>query len=846
MYRFWGLIFFFIYSFVLSAQTDSSLIVSENVFLFQINDTTYSFQQDSTQELWFLDNSANSWELSHSTEIRAFYNNSFRLWLQGKSVSLWEYDKVINDWKLTKSFFPEVKKLNDTISFISINDTTKLVTIKEQKYNFKTTDDVFFWQKNENYPSYVVNDTVQLWKINDTTNLWTYQDSSVLWYLNSEPKIWKLSNSTIVWTLDNETEFWKSGNKYNIWQRNEKTEEWEKSKKLPLHYLDPVDIWRVNESLMVWVRNDSVQLWQANKRKKIWQAGDSVLIWKVPPPLIDTIKPDTVIIPEKKVKKAQLMDFEDVKIWSVNDTVKVWDQKSHKELLFLNRTAQLWKINDSSVVWNINHKSKISFMADTIVLWEKNDSTFEWKPILDKSDMQISDSLRVFDVNDSIRFSVWRDSTNMWNRNVSTNISTLSNLEQHIMLNDSTELWEPNDSTKLWIDKYSESGDIWHRNKDVNILNINDSTKIWQINEQVRLSIINNRLKVWSQGGNEPSFPWKELNKTKVNINDTIRIWQIDPETIIWETKHKIEVWNLNPEVKLFRLNDTSLVWTFSANYQARKLKKPNYWSYGGTGKMNISQVYLDNWIKGGESSISMLFIINLMANYNKRKVKWDNEFEYRFGLLKSGENPMRKNNDKIKLQSGFNYYAVDKWYYSFSSSVQTQIFNGYKYPTDTTSVLVSTFSGPLYTTLALGMNYFPLPQLSVFFSPLTQRLVYVNDTTIIDQTRYGVDADKNSKNEPGAIIKTVLNWNLNKNIHLLNKLDFFTSYNNNPEKIDVDWELTLTFKLTNLINTTLSTHLIYDHDVAIPKYNDLGEKIGEGPAVQFKEVLSIGLFYKL
>ena len=133
MLRFWGLIFFFLFSFVISAQIDSSLNGSEKHVLFQINDSAYFFQQDSIQELWLLDNSANSWKLGHSTEIRTFYNNSFRLWLQGKSVSLWEYDKAISDWKLTKSFFPEVRKLNDTTSFISINDTTKLITIKGQK-----------------------------------------------------------------------------------------------------------------------------------------------------------------------------------------------------------------------------------------------------------------------------------------------------------------------------------------------------------------------------------------------------------------------------------------------------------------------------------------------------------------------------------------------------------------------------------------------------------------------------------------------------------------------------------------------------------------------------------------
>ncbi|OQY05699.1 MAG: hypothetical protein B6I20_00740 [Bacteroidetes bacterium 4572_117] len=143
-------------------------------------------------------------------------------------------------------------------------------------------------------------------------------------------------------------------------------------------------------------------------------------------------------------------------------------------------------------------------------------------------------------------------------------------------------------------------------------------------------------------------------------------------------------------------------------------------------------------------------------------------------------------------------------------------------------------------------MNYYPLPQFSVFFSPLTQKFTSVRDTSIIEHTVYGIEADKTYKSESGAIVKTVLNWNMNKNIHLLNKLDFFTNYKNKPQNIDIDWELTLTFKFTNLINTTLSTHLIYDDDLAIPKYNGQGEKIGEGPAVQFKEVLSIGLSYKL
>ena len=675
--------------------------------------------------------------------------------------------------------------------------------------------------------------------------MWTYKDSSVLWFLNNNPKIWKISNSTIVWTLNKETEFWKAGNNYNIW-KSDAHGGWKKTTIKPFHYLEPMDLWPVNDSLFIQVRINSVQLWHPDKKKKIWHTKDSLLIWTVSPPKIDSTGTDSLYIPEKEIQKAELIKFKNLKIWSVNDTVKVWDQLDRKELLFLNTKAKLWKINDSSLIWNISEHQKVSFMSDTIVLWQRNDSIMEWIPIVNKKAFQVSDSLRILEINDTTRFAVWNDSSSIWNSLLSTVISKKNKLDNFFNINDTIELWEPNDTTKLWIGKYAAKGNVWQRNKKVNILNINDSTKIWQLNDQIRLSIINNRLKVWRQGGDEPSFPWRELNNKLIPVNDSIRIWPIDDKTMIWETRKKIEVWNKNQNEKLFRLTDSSLVWTFSANNQATIINKPKFWSLKGSGKADMSQAYLSNWVKGGESSINTLFIINLMASYNKRKIKWDNNFEYRYGVLKSGTNPIRKNNDKIKIQSIFNYYARDKWYYSLSSSIETQLFKGYKYLSDTSKELVSYFNAPLYTQLALGMNYYPLPQLSVFFSPLTHKLTYVKDTSLIDQTLYGINSDKNQKNEPGAIIKTVLNWNITQSIHLLNKLDFFTNYSNKPKNIDVDWQLTITFKLLKMLNTTITTHLVYDDDINVPRYDDSGTKIGEGPALQFKEVMSIGFFYKI
>ena len=88
----------------------------------------------------------------------------------------------------------------------------------------------------------------------------------------------------------------------------------------------------------------------------------------------------------------------------------------------------------------------------------------------------------------------------------------------------------------------------------------------------------------------------------------------------------------------------------------------------------------------------------------------------------------------------------------------------------------------------------------------------------------------------------------MNEDIHIQNKINLFTNYLKKPQNIDVDWEVTVDMKITEYINTTLNTHLIYDHDVEIPVYEKVeGEKqqVGVTKKIQFKEMLNVGLIYK-
>lgn len=833
------LIFSLVFPYLAKAQ-DFNPVTHQNFW--QLNDSSYLFKADSTHELWLKDKSLEIWKLNEKTEIFTFLNSKLRLWRYGNQLTLWTFSEEINDWKISDNLLLNYQKINDSISFSVINDSIKWLEIKGRPSVCKSSPYIYVWNRNHTGSKNLLNDTIDFYPVNDTSRLWIYKDQTVIWNRNKSIKVWKISNSTIVWTIDPHTEFWKAGNNYNLWTRANVNAQWEQNQKIQPKKLDGIfDYWPVKKDLILLTNPETLELWNAHPEKSIWNLGDSLKIWRLPPPKIVKKDADTVVI-EKIVKKAELLDASRaVKLWTVNDSMKFFQSQEKTELWRLNSNVKLWKISDSTLIWNIGKNTKVSMISDTLTVWNKKEGEFDWKIDSVRKPINISQQLMLLEINDSSRFTRIKDTNAVWNSFGSVRMITRSNAENIYVYRDTMEFWEANDSTKLWIGKYDESGQVWERNKRVNILNINDSTKIWQLNENVRLSIISGKLKIWRQGVDDPNITWRETKEFKrEKINDTIRIWQINPTTIIWESTHKIEVWEKNKLHEIYRLNDTSLVYTFSTAQVPPKMGKPKFWSFLGTGKMDMAQVWFDQWAKGGENSISTLFIVNLQANYMKKKVKWDNDFEYRYGFIKPGTKTLRKNEDKIKLNSVFNYYAFKKWYYGFTVTGQSQFFKGYKYLGDTARQVVSDFLAPLYFTAALGMNYFPVKQLSVFFSPLTNKTTYVRDTTLINQESYGVDPNEKAKHEPGLIVKSILNWNITKNINVLSKLDLFTRYND-LNKYNVDWETTFTFKFSKLVQATLNTHLVYDPNVLIKQSDGT-----ETTPVQFKEVFSIGLFYKI
>ena len=272
--------------------------------------------------------------------------------------------------------------------------------------------------------------------------------------------------------------------------------------------------------------------------------------------------------------------------------------------------------------------------------------------------------------------------------------------------------------------------------------------------------------------------------------------------------------------------------------YAQNEQKKDTSWKIGGESSLIFSQVSLSNWAAGGENSLAANAYFNLFANYKKGNVIWENKFEIAYGLQKQGEESLRKSDDKLYFSSTYGKKAFKKWYYTGSFSLKSQFTNGYNYPDDTQ--IISKFFAPAYLLLSFGLEYKPNDFFMLNISPISGKMTVVNSQILADAGAFGVDPGKKSRSEFGGSLSMNFKQEIAKNIEFKTKLEMFTNYAENPENIDVDWEVFINMKVNDLITTTFTTHLIYDDDI------DIIDKDGMiGPRTQFKEIFGVGITYK-
>ncbi len=268
-------------------------------------------------------------------------------------------------------------------------------------------------------------------------------------------------------------------------------------------------------------------------------------------------------------------------------------------------------------------------------------------------------------------------------------------------------------------------------------------------------------------------------------------------------------------------------------------------WTISGNGNIGFTQAYIENWKAGGSSYLSLLSVLKGEVDYKSRdeNVEWENSLELNNGWIRQGSET-KKNSDNIEFISKFGYSAFKKWYYSFAVDIKTQLFKGYNYSTDQ---MISNFKSPITSTFKVGMDYKPNKNLSLLLSPITSKTVFVKDTANIDQTTYGIAENKQRLWKPGLNIDLAFSTKFKDNITYKTNYDMFVNYRAPFSKFDVNWENTITAKLTDLITMTFRLYIKYDDDVTF----DTGEVDGEGNSIyetrwQVKELVTFGFTYNI
>jgi hypothetical protein len=290
---------------------------------------------------------------------------------------------------------------------------------------------------------------------------------------------------------------------------------------------------------------------------------------------------------------------------------------------------------------------------------------------------------------------------------------------------------------------------------------------------------------------------------------------------------------------------------------------KPQYWKYRTEASFILNQASLTNWVKGGESSISTSMDITGYADYNNKELKLvSNHFaRLKYGLVASGDKGVRKNLDLLETNSKLNHKAFGKFDFSAIMLFKTQIAKGFNYTKidkKDTALLVSKFMNPATLTIGLGLDYKPNKKTSINFSPFSYKGTFVTDTTgvinidAIDQTKYGIPKGRKSMHEPGASLQVSYEFDPFKFLNVKNRFQLFTNYINNPQNIDIDWEMIATAKINWFTEVKLNTHLIFDDDTKIPVVDDKDQPV-LGPdgkqkktaRIQFKELLGFSFVFR-
>ena len=249
---------------------------------------------------------------------------------------------------------------------------------------------------------------------------------------------------------------------------------------------------------------------------------------------------------------------------------------------------------------------------------------------------------------------------------------------------------------------------------------------------------------------------------------------------------------------------------------------------------LQITQNYVTpNWYQGGSSSFAGLGIFKGQIAYMGTDFTWENTAEWRIGGSTISADSLHKVNttdDLFRLYSKANYRIVPTLYASGSVEFETRFFPTYK--SNSMNLKSGPFS-PVRFTVAVGLDYKPVKNLSVSFSPFSYRMIHVEDTAHVTGKDYGLKPGQQTQHNIGSSIRLEYLWKPVREVALETKFYIYTNYH----YVEMDLEVNCDFIITRWFSARLMLHPRYDTSVIMD-----GDTYAKP---QFRELLSIGFSHK-
>ena len=224
--------------------------------------------------------------------------------------------------------------------------------------------------------------------------------------------------------------------------------------------------------------------------------------------------------------------------------------------------------------------------------------------------------------------------------------------------------------------------------------------------------------------------------------------------------------------------------------------EEKSQFKFFGLTQFTFNQAYFENWVSGGENSMTGLFSIDYNINYlGEQGLVWDNNIMLSIGTTYlSGSVFFRKADDRIEINSVLSKKVNTYWNYSAYFNFKTQLLPGYRYfknEGEEQKEKISRILSPAIIQCGLGWYYKEEDVAWFNIAPLAGRGIFVSK----DYTQnlspgnkyFGVERGASSIISVGASFSGFYRSNVMENITMDNKFNVYVNYLQKIQNVDFE-----------------------------------------------------------